>query len=66
MMGLRLVDGMPEAEVEEVLAMGERGGARRAAIARAEQGGMLERAGGAVRFTRRGMMVANDVLAALV
>jgi oxygen-independent coproporphyrinogen-3 oxidase len=66
MMGLRLVDGMPEPEVEEVLAMGERGGARRAAIARAEQGGMLERAGGAVRFTRRGMMVANDVLAALV
>jgi oxygen-independent coproporphyrinogen-3 oxidase len=66
MMGLRLVDGLPEAEIEAILAMGERGAARREAIARAEAGGLLQRAVGRVRFTRRGMMVANEVLAALV
>jgi coproporphyrinogen III oxidase-like Fe-S oxidoreductase len=63
MMGLRLVDGMPESEVAEILALGARGPARTASIARAESAGLLERAGGMMRFTPRGMMTANTTLA---
>jgi oxygen-independent coproporphyrinogen-3 oxidase len=66
MMGLRLVDGMPEAEVAEILALGARGPARAAAIARAERSGLLERAGGMLRFTPQGMMTANATLSELV
>jgi oxygen-independent coproporphyrinogen-3 oxidase len=65
MMGLRLVDGMPESEVAEILALGARGPARTASIARAESAGLLERAGGMMRFTPRGMMTANTTLAEL-
>jgi len=66
MMGLRLVDGLPEAEVEEILALGARGPARRAAIDRAISAGMLARSSGALRFTARGMMTANATLSELV
>jgi oxygen-independent coproporphyrinogen-3 oxidase len=66
MMGLRLVDGMPESEVAEILALGARGPARTASIARAESAGMLERSGGMLHFTPRGMMTANATLAELV
>jgi oxygen-independent coproporphyrinogen-3 oxidase len=62
MMGLRLVDGMSEAEVAEILALGTRGPARAAAMARAQSAGLLERAHGMVRFTPHGMMTANLVL----
>lgn len=65
MMGLRLVDGMPESEVAEVLALGARGAARAAAMARAQSAGLLERSGGMMRFTPRGMMTANTTLAEL-
>ena len=66
MMGLRLVDGMPDAEVAEILSLGARGTARRAAIDRAIAGGLLERPAGALRFTARGMMTANVTLSELV
>jgi oxygen-independent coproporphyrinogen-3 oxidase len=66
MMGLRLVDGMPDAEVAEILSLGARGTARRAAIDRAIAGGLLERPAGALRFTARGMMTANATLSELV
>ena len=66
MMGLRLVRGLPEAEVEAALELGERGPRRRAAIERAVADGRMERAGGALRFTAAGMMNANAVLAGLV
>jgi oxygen-independent coproporphyrinogen-3 oxidase len=66
MMGLRLVDGMPDAEVAEILSLGEHGPARRAAIDRAIAGGLLERPAGALRFTARGMMTANATLSELV
>jgi len=66
MMGLRLVDGVPEAEVEDIVALGLRGPARRAAIDRAIAAGMLARSSGALRFTARGMMTANATLSELV
>ena len=66
LMGLRLVRGMADAEVEEVLALGTGGPARRAAIERAVADGEMERRGGFMRFTPRGMMVANAVLSRLV
>lgn len=66
MMGLRLVDGMPDAEVAEILSLGDRGPARRASIDRAISGGLLERSAGALRFTPRGMMTANATLSELV
>jgi oxygen-independent coproporphyrinogen-3 oxidase len=66
MMGLRLVDGIPAAEVEEILSMGARGPARRAVIGAAVDRGQLRWIDGALAFTPGGMMVANDVLARLV
>jgi len=66
MMGLRLVRGMPEAEVDAALALGAGGPRRRGAIDRAVAEGRMERCGGFVRFTPRGMMTANAVLADLV
>jgi oxygen-independent coproporphyrinogen-3 oxidase len=66
MMGLRLVDGLPEAEIDAILALGERGAARARAIARAVDDGRMERSGGRLRFTERGMMTANATLADLV
>jgi coproporphyrinogen III oxidase-like Fe-S oxidoreductase len=66
MMGLRLVDGLPEAEIDAILALGERGAARARAIARAVDDGRMERVDGQLRFTERGMMTANATLADLV
>jgi len=66
MMGLRLVDGLPEAEIAAILAMGERGAGRGRAISRATDAGLMERAGGRLRFTEQGMMTANATLAELV
>jgi oxygen-independent coproporphyrinogen-3 oxidase len=66
MMGLRLVDGLPDAQVEAILALGERGAARARVIERELGAGRLERAGGRLRFTGQGMMTANSTLAELV
>jgi oxygen-independent coproporphyrinogen-3 oxidase len=71
MMGLRLLrTGLARGEVEAILALGERGGARRTAIAGAVAGGLLEWHGpagaDALRFTPRGALLANEVLAKLV
>ena len=66
MMGLRLVRGMDVNEVEEVLGLGAGGTARRAAIEAAVAAGEMERQEGSLRFTPRGMMIANSVLARLV
>lgn len=66
MMGLRLVRGMADPEVDEVLALGQGGALRRAAIDRAVAAGEMERSGGFLRFTPGGMMIANAVLARLV
>ena len=66
MMGLRLHAGIAEAELAEILQLGERGPERALAIKQAVDEGMMEQAAGALRFTARGMMVANSVLARLV
>lgn len=66
MMGLRLHAGISEAELAEILHLGERGPERALAIKQAVDEGMMEHAAGALRFTARGMMVANSVLARLV
>ena len=66
MMGLRLHAGISEAELAEILQLGERGPERALAIKQAVDEGMMEQAAGALRFTARGMMVANSVLARLV
>lgn len=66
MMGLRLLDGIPDHEVAEILASGARGAERAAVIEQAVRVGRMERAGGALRFTPEGMMTANLTLARLV
>jgi oxygen-independent coproporphyrinogen-3 oxidase len=66
MMGLRLVDGLPEAEIDAILSLGERGAARARAISRAVGAGLMERTDGRLRFTEHGMMTANATLADLV
>jgi coproporphyrinogen III oxidase-like Fe-S oxidoreductase len=66
MMGLRLRAGLSLAEVDEILSLGAEGAARALAIHAAVEEGMMERADGALRFTERGMMLANVVLAKLV
>ncbi|MFO0828691.1 MAG: radical SAM family heme chaperone HemW [Phycisphaerales bacterium] len=65
MLGLRLCEGMDAAQVERCCATSS-GDERRAAIARHETGGLLERVGGRVRLTRRGKLLADEVLADLV
>jgi len=61
MMGLRLLDGMPLEQVERLLAKGSRGVARRLAIARHLEGGLLERTEHALRLSARGRMLASEV-----
>jgi oxygen-independent coproporphyrinogen-3 oxidase len=61
MMGLRLLDGMSEARVAELLARGSRGVARRLAIARHAENGLLEVVSGSLRLTARGRLLASEV-----
>ena len=66
MLELRLSQGIAEDEVERMLRAGSRGGARRASIARHEGAGLLERHDGRLRLSRRGLLLANAVVADLV
>jgi oxygen-independent coproporphyrinogen-3 oxidase len=66
MLELRLAAGIDEQDVERMLRAGARGGARRAAIARHESGGLLERTAGRLRLSRTGLLLANAVVADLV
>lgn len=65
MLGLRLLEGMPVARVEELLQTA-RGAARRVALARAVDGGLLEHVQDRLRLTARGILLADAVLADLV
>ncbi len=65
MIGLRLRDGLADAVVERCCS-GSEGQARRDAIRRHSTAGLLERANGHLRFTRAGLLLADEVLADLV
>lgn len=66
MLGLRLVAGIAEARVAELLALGIRGEERALALAHAEASGLINRSDGRLRLSDRGMMVADSVLCELV
>ncbi len=66
MLRLRLIEGIELNGLESLLARGRRGAARRAALDSAESSGLLERAAGRLRFTRRGLLLADSVLCELV
>ncbi|MCA9289776.1 MAG: radical SAM family heme chaperone HemW [Phycisphaerales bacterium] len=63
MLGFRLREGIAESSLHEWLADAPD---RRATVDGALRDGLLERHDGAVRFTRRGMLVADSVLSDLV
>jgi len=61
MMGLRLLEGMPQSRVRQLLVIGEKASQRQRAIAKHLQGGLLENVGDALRLTARGRMLASEV-----
>jgi oxygen-independent coproporphyrinogen-3 oxidase len=66
MMGLRLVEGLPLGRVESLLATGTRGPVREEAIEGHVGAALLHRSGDRLRFTRRGLLLADRVLADLI
>jgi coproporphyrinogen III oxidase-like Fe-S oxidoreductase len=63
MLGLRLSEGIAVDLERRAVALDP---ARAAVIASAIAGGLLERAAGRLRFTARGMMLANETLERLI
>jgi len=66
MLGLRLIEGMAHARVEELLHDGERSRMRRVAIEKFTRDGLLESVDGRLRLSVRGLMIADTVLCALI
>lgn len=66
MLKLRLIDGIDASRVDELLARDDRGRARRAAIARHQESGLLVQVRNRLRLTRRGLLMADSVLCDLV
>ena len=66
MLGLRLVEGIERARVDELLAGGTRGPGRRAAIERGRANGLLEDRDGRLRLTARGLLLADGVIGELL
>jgi oxygen-independent coproporphyrinogen-3 oxidase len=66
MLGLRLIDGLTTQAVDGLLASGQRGRQRQDTIQRCIAQGLLQDGGGRLRFTRRGLLLADSVLAELV
>lgn len=66
MLGLRLVEGLDAAWLEEGIARHDGDGVRRAAIEAALADGRLEAVGGRVRLTPRGTLLADTLLSELV
>lgn len=66
MLGLRLVEGIRSAWLEDGLRRFDADGSRRRAIETALSDGRLERAGERVRLSPRGTLLANTLLAELV
>jgi oxygen-independent coproporphyrinogen-3 oxidase len=66
MLGLRLVEGMTLDHVERLLAAGGRGPHRARAVERHVESGLLRRSDERLRLTRRGLLLADRVLADLI
>jgi oxygen-independent coproporphyrinogen-3 oxidase len=66
MLGLRLIDGMPTSVVDELLVLGMRGEARRAAIAVHVNDGLLQVKGDRLCLTQQGLLLADRVLADVI
>jgi oxygen-independent coproporphyrinogen III oxidase len=67
MLGLRLLEGLALADVARLLSLsGQREEVRRAAIERHREAGLVEVTEDRLRMTRRGLLLANDVLVDLV
>lgn len=67
MLGLRLIDGLSLADVDALLEVsGDQASVRRAAIERHRLAGLLEVHDQRLRLTRRGLLMANDVLVDLI
>lgn len=64
LLGLRLAEGIEEALFSE--ASGSASPEDRVRLADAEAAGLLERSGGRVRLTRRGVLLSSEVFAALL
>ena len=63
MLGLRLTEGIGEAQLRTLLARGRRGPQRASAIEQQVAAGLLARRDGFLRFTRAGLLLADTVLA---
>jgi oxygen-independent coproporphyrinogen-3 oxidase len=66
MLGLRLVEGIDLDRVKGLLALGVRGPQRAEAVNRHVGTGLLRRSDGRLRLTRRGLLLADRVLADLI
>ncbi|MCI0362517.1 MAG: radical SAM family heme chaperone HemW [Phycisphaerales bacterium] len=66
MLGLRLIEGMKLEEVEALLSHGRRGQQRRLAIERSLSEGYLVGLNGSLRLSRRGLLLADSVIAPLI
>ncbi len=66
MLGLRLSEGIEAIELEGLLAVGKDAPERRAAFARQVAAGLFERRGTRWALSRRGLLLANEVLAELI
>lgn len=66
MLGLRLIDGLPESTIDALFQQGHRGPQRRAAIRQWTGRGLLESRNDRIRLTRRGLLMADMVLADLI
>ena len=66
MLELRLLDGIAEGDLEQLLQGDQAGQLRRAALSRARADGMLETVDGRVRLTQRGLLLADSLLCELV
>jgi oxygen-independent coproporphyrinogen-3 oxidase len=66
LMGLRLLDGMREDRVLDLLARGGRAAKRRAAIMEAVARGDMEWSDGRLRFSERGVLTSDSVLRELL
>lgn len=66
MLGLRMLEGIEQEQVDSLLAGGTRGGVRRDGIERHMRAGLLEHASGRLRLSGPGLLVADSVMADLL